>query len=86
LALLIGLALMRCPKKHDAVANAKNARLGKPGIFNFSRCKVHHCPSHGLVYTLRDVSMMTMVIPELMTALPANGLADWPVAHLNPQI
>ena len=63
----------------------KNARLGKPGIFNYIRCKVHHCPDHGIDYTLRDVSMITMVIPKMMIVLPAKGLADWPVAHLNPQ-
>jgi len=29
--------------------------------------------------------MMKMVILKMMIILPANGLADWPVAHLNPQ-
>jgi hypothetical protein len=64
--------------------NAKNAWLGKPGIFNFSRCKVHHCPSNALLCNLRNAPMMTMVIPGLMKKLPSNGLADWPRAHLTP--
>ncbi len=30
--------------------------------------------------------MTPIVIPKLMAKLTSNGLADWPVAHLNPQI
>ena len=29
--------------------------------------------------------MTLIVIPKLMEKLTPNGLADWPVAHLNPQ-
>jgi hypothetical protein len=66
--------------------NTKNARLGKPGILSFSRCKGYHWPSNALLCALQDASMTPIVIPKLMAKLTPNGLADWPVSHLNPQI
>ncbi|MEG8046277.1 hypothetical protein QP175_08610 [Sphingomonas aerolata] len=73
-------------KGYDAVVNTKNARLGKPGIFNFSRCKGHHWHTNALLCILQYAAIMPIVTPKLMAKLTPNGLADWPVAHLNPQI